>query len=141
MTTSFSKSNLMTGIAFAALFGVVIVTLRLATGGYGGPSSIPECNSNTTRDMLQDAFKNAPQAALGLKLLKIGEIVRRRERLARRKRKSPPPRLRRRRLHEPSDGSRCFSTCPLPMPKRSKSISKPPCCRSDDEQEGSATSD
>ena len=74
MTTSFSKSNLMTGIAFAALFGVVIVTLRLATGGYGGPSSIPECNSNTTRDMLQDAFKNAPQAALGLKLLKIGEI-------------------------------------------------------------------
>ncbi len=69
MTTSFSKSNLMTGIAFAALFGVVIVTLRLATGSFGGASGIPECNSNTTRDMLQDAFKNAPQAALGLKLL------------------------------------------------------------------------
>lgn len=74
MTMSFSKSNLMTGIAFAALFGGVIATLRLATGGYGGPASIPECNSNTTRDMLQDAFKNVPQAALGLKLLKIGEI-------------------------------------------------------------------
>ena len=74
MTKSFSKSNLMTGIAFAALFGVVIVTLRLATGGYGGPSSIPECNSNTTRDMLQDAFKDSPQATLGLKLLKIGDI-------------------------------------------------------------------
>ncbi|MCR6732837.1 MAG: hypothetical protein NVV83_01470 [Afipia sp.] len=74
MTMLFSKSNLMTGIAFAALFGVVIATLRLATGGYGGPSSIPECNSNTTRDMLQDAFKNAPQAALGLKLLKIGDM-------------------------------------------------------------------
>lgn len=73
MTMLFSKSNLVTGIAFAALFGVVIVTLRLATGGYGGPASIPECNSNTTRDMLQDAFKNAPQAALGLRLLKIGE--------------------------------------------------------------------
>lgn len=74
MIMSFSKSNLMTGIVFAALFGGVIVTLRLATGGYGGPTSIPECNSNITRDMLQDAFKNAPQAALGLKLLKIGEI-------------------------------------------------------------------
>ena len=74
MTMSFSKSNLMTSIAFATLFGGVIATLRLATGGYGGPASIPECNSNTTRDMLQDAFKNAPQAALGLKLLKIGEI-------------------------------------------------------------------
>jgi hypothetical protein len=74
MAALFSKSNLMTGIAFAALFGGVIATLRLATGGYGGPASIPECNSNTTRDMLQDAFKNAPQAALGLKLLKIGEI-------------------------------------------------------------------
>lgn len=74
MTMSLSKSNLMTGIVFAALFGGVIVTLRLATGGYGGPTSIPECSSNTTRDMLQDAFKNAPQAALGLKLLKIGEM-------------------------------------------------------------------
>ena len=75
MTISFSKSNLMTGIAFAVLFVGVIVTLRLATGGYGGPASIPECNSNTTRDMLQDAFKNSPQAALGLKLLKVGDMV------------------------------------------------------------------
>ena len=74
MAALFSKSNLMTGIAFATLFGVVIVTLRLATGGYGGPTSIPECNSNTTRDMLQDAFKDSPQATLGLKLLKIGDI-------------------------------------------------------------------
>ncbi len=74
MTISFSKSNLMTGIAFAALFGGVIVTLRLATGGYGGPTGIPECNSNITRDMLQDAFKDSPQATLGLKLLKIGDI-------------------------------------------------------------------
>ena len=64
----------MTGIAFAALFGVVIVTLRLATGSFGGASGIPECNSNTTRDMLQDAFKDSPQATLGLKLLKIGDI-------------------------------------------------------------------
>jgi len=74
MTTAFSKSNLLTGIVFVALFGGVIIALRLATGGYGGPSGIPECNSNTSRDMLQDAFKNAPQAALGLKLLKIGDM-------------------------------------------------------------------
>jgi hypothetical protein len=75
MTSTISKSNLMTGIAFAAIFGAVIVALRLATGGYGGPASIPDCNTNTTREMLQDAFKNSPQATLGLKLLKIGDVA------------------------------------------------------------------
>jgi hypothetical protein len=75
MTSTISKSSLITGIAFAAIFGGVIVTLRLATGGYGGPASIPDCNTNTTREMLQDAFKNSSQATLGLKLLKIGDIA------------------------------------------------------------------
>ncbi len=74
MTSTISKSNLITGIAFAAIFGGVIVGLRLATGGYGGPASILDCNTNTTREMLQDAFKNSPQATLGLKLVKIGDI-------------------------------------------------------------------
>jgi hypothetical protein len=76
MTPAISKSNLLTGVAFAALFGGVIVALRLATGGgLGGPTSIPDCDANATRTLLEDSFKNSPHAAMGLKLLKIGEMA------------------------------------------------------------------
>lgn len=75
MTPAISKSNLLTGVAFAALFGGVIVALRLATGGgLGGPTSMPDCDSNTSRSMLSDAIKQSPLSALGLKLIKVGDM-------------------------------------------------------------------
>ena len=86
--------------------------------------------------MLQDAFKDSPQATLGLKLLKIGDIGVVAKDLLDKNEKfaigfaSPTS-------SRTSDGNRCTSTCPGLTPKKLRSILKHRCCRSDHDQEGS----
>lgn len=66
------KSNVVTSVTFIGLFAIVVIVLRLATGGFGGPSVIPACDSDFTRDLLKQTINGSPQARLGLKVLKIG---------------------------------------------------------------------
>jgi len=40
-----------------------------------GPTSIPDCDANVTRTLWKTPCKNSPHAAMGLKLLKIGEMA------------------------------------------------------------------
>ncbi len=74
MTPTLNKSNVVTAIAALGIFAAVVVSLRMATGGSGGPSHIPECADDLARDMLKNAINDSPQAKLGLKLLKTGAM-------------------------------------------------------------------
>lgn len=69
MTPTISKSNLLTGVAFAALFGVAIVALRLATGGSGvSAGQMPACTDSIVSDLLTSAINESPRGLHGLKV-------------------------------------------------------------------------
>lgn len=66
---TFSKSNFVTGLTFAALFGGAVVALRLATGGNGiSAGQMPACTDSVVADLLTSAINESPRGLHGLKV-------------------------------------------------------------------------
>lgn len=69
MTFTIPKSNLLTGLTFAALFGGAIIALRLATGGNGlSTGQMPTCTDSIVSDLLTSAINESPRGLHGLKV-------------------------------------------------------------------------